>query len=98
VTYVSGVQKFIAPRLTAVQFSLFLFVVGTATIAVATIVCGVAVILRSISLARFFTGGIGEAIVVTVIGFGCLPVQARVQPGMFEYFSPAVYTDRMITE
>jgi hypothetical protein len=95
VTYISGIQKFIALPLTAVKFSLFLFVFATATIAFATIVFGVSVILRPIPLAGFLTWGIGEVIIiVTVIGFRCLPVQTRAQSGMFEHFSPAICTSR----
>jgi hypothetical protein len=77
---------------TAVHFNLFFFVFATATIAFATIVFGDQIMLRSIPLAGFVTGGIGEAIAVTVIGFECLPVQVRAQPQVFEHFSPAVRT------
>jgi hypothetical protein len=88
--YVYGVQKLIDLPLTAVNFSLFFFVFATATIASATIVFGDPIMLRPIPLTGFLTGSIGEAIAVTMIGFGCLPVKIRPQPGAFKHFQPEV--------
>jgi uncharacterized membrane protein YvlD (DUF360 family) len=86
--YIYGIQKLIAIPLTALNFSLFFFVFAAVTIASATIVFGDPIMLRPIGLAGFLTGSIGEAIAVTVIGFGWLPLRARAPPGAFKHFPP----------